>query len=800
MKNNQIAPSNSQAGNIPLQQASRVNNKKPQKVGDGESLSDRVERTKDTINVNRQIQQPQATYTKNQNKLAENNRERVPQLPETKTKPESSTPPITITLPEDYSYIDLEAMANIAKYCVPAMTGQDFKEIVTFCDDLKEVEDILKWGEKQGNGSLNKLVHILVSNCPPEKINGCNFLNYHLKIKFFLEGGNLETGIVSKVPFFTFLNDKKVQIIPYSKPPASEPLNLAGSSLRKFQIKYEIGMFACTRNNIEGASQAFRYILDNADNVLKDTKSAPRVVHELCSIINFLNPKYQRQYISKFREHFLKSPDIASAISNMLLKNGDNELSAEIFKDCITSFNDTRSNKAIGACLYNVALSLKRLCRYTEALPFAHGAYKHMPCDNDTLVEVIEIARYTDHHNLADEIIQNITKPHFKNLMMISGNAGYLDKANYRKQIKSMNETNIPHQFHPTLHLMRFIADQKAKYAQGSKINSNSFKQEIEKLIIKPDIRAETMLTLCINFNQNELARNILGEIDIERIKSLPYLQKYKAILLAGIDKNLIHEIATYHIKEDEKAELHFIAASNCIAAENFVNAKEHLQAALEVQPENEDYLQASFLTAVLSKDDDKIESSFNKLDTETKAELFSTFTYETETTESTTEITSGASTIVEDNYLEVKFDHQKIHAHFQAIKAQRLNKLSNFGNSVSEWKVGNANISTSKAVPLGTHNGLTYYGYIADKFQGAENAVLKTALEKGFAKRVEGVNGVKAFKGVFEIKIDGDERLYTNKVYRNEQGQLLLYFDRHGNHGAVKLFAKDNKRQTISS
>ncbi|MFP3011694.1 MAG: hypothetical protein ACEY3D_01490, partial [Rickettsia sp.] len=60
-------------------------------------------------------------------------------------------------------------------------------------------------------------------------------------------------------------------------------------------------------------------------------------------------------------------------------------------------------------------------------------------------------------------------------------------------------------------------------------------------------------------------------------------------------------------------------------------------------------------------------------------------------------------------------------------------------------------------------------------------------ALTKGIIHNPQGKNGVKFIgKKAVEIKIDGDQRLFTNILHSNEQGELLINFDHQGNHNDV--------------
>ncbi|HJD65630.1 MAG TPA: hypothetical protein LFV91_00810 [Rickettsia endosymbiont of Bembidion nr. Transversale] len=60
-------------------------------------------------------------------------------------------------------------------------------------------------------------------------------------------------------------------------------------------------------------------------------------------------------------------------------------------------------------------------------------------------------------------------------------------------------------------------------------------------------------------------------------------------------------------------------------------------------------------------------------------------------------------------------------------------------------------------------------------------------ALEKGIIYKQQGNNGVKFLKeNAVEIKINGGNRLYTNILHTNPQGELLINFDHLGNHKDV--------------
>jgi len=553
----------------------------------------------------------------------------------------------------------------------------------------------------------------------------------------------------------------------------------------------------CT-NDINILDKNFRSTLETIDKFLRlpvaqDKEVRPALIDALYITIKHLVPNYQNQYISKYYTQYEENLDLSNSFGNILFNNKDFKLAVNVIGNALAKTSEPFGPK-ISYSLSTLTLAINELEDRALASHYANEIYARWSDQPDALKKVLHLAKLAQDFALVDKVISEVGSPDLKNLLSMYNNWNMLERSEARDIVSAIKEENIPSIYQDNLKLIHFLSMQVHR---TSVISDPSYSKHLEtsaKEFI--DKRAGTVLSIlsmisaCQFLKKPNVAAILLRNIDPQLVKSDPILRKYKTLLNAISTQ----EISGYNIPEEQKADLHFNAASSYITAEDFDNASEHLQAALEAQPENEDCLQASFLTAVLSKDNDRIESSFNKLDVETQAEMFSTFAHDAATTESTTEWANEISTTVETDYSEVEFDHKKIHAHFQEIKAQQLSELSSFNMGSSGWKVDNKNIPLTQVTFLGKYNGLKYYGCIAGKFQGSENDAFKSALMKGFAKRAEGVNGVKAFKGVFEIKIDGNERLYTNKVYKNEQGQLLLVFNKYGNHDAVKLFAKDNR------
>jgi hypothetical protein len=78
----------------------------------------------------------------------------------------------------------------------------------------------------------------------------------------------------------------------------------------------------------------------------------------------------------------------------------------------------------------------------------------------------------------------------------------------------------------------------------------------------------------------------------------------------------------------------------------------------------------------------------------------------------------------------------------------------------------------------------------LVTKLQSSNHQLLKNfekALSKGFVSKEYGNRGIKIMSNkLAELKTSGDDRLYTDCIYKNSQGKYLINFNKHGNHDKV--------------
>lgn len=124
--------------------------------------------------------------------------------------------------------------------------------------------------------------------------------------------------------------------------------------------------------------------------------------------------------------------------------------------------------------------------------------------------------------------------------------------------------------------------------------------------------------------------------------------------------------------------------------------------------------------------------------------------------------------------------DIQNTHKYYQLIKEINLrHAINNTNSNISKWVIKEREINKNDAISLGKYKGLDCYGRISTDIKYTQHNEFINVLEKGIIYNQQGNNGVKFLKeNAVEIKINGE---YTNKLYTNPQGELLINFDHLG-------------------
>lgn len=507
----------------------KTENNKPVKVVDTQNIENKANDIQDTFVPSSDVPQLPVTYGNNQIKTA----------PDIKIDPAQAE----IILPKDKSYIDFAKIKTIFSKLPLNINEECFQTAVATCENLDEIVDILKWSNQPADKKLlTSFVSTIVNYCSPEKINNCRYLTDSLNLKIYPNGGTIKKGMETTAPFFKFKAGKLDAIRPYSHK-VFEILPQDLEYKRKYEGKLYISAFACVNNNVKTIDQHCRFILGNVDSALKCTANNKLIYEsitaQLQSVIDILTPDYQNQYISKFRDHFMKIPALAAEVSSLLINNSAYELTAEILQGKVPEF-DGNNNKHIAFINYNLAQALINLDRYDEALPHAQKAYDNLPGDQDALKCFFYIINALNRHDLYKKLIDNLEDSPFKNLLVISQDLKYLEQEKFQQILNRMVEKDLPIEFHHSLYALRFIAFQinNRLDSSGKIINPLKFKQELENIRAKRGFEAERTLAICLSFNQELAARSLLNEINTKKISLVPMLQRYKAFLEIGEDNS----------------------------------------------------------------------------------------------------------------------------------------------------------------------------------------------------------------------------------------------------------------------
>jgi hypothetical protein len=131
--------------------------------------------------------------------------------------------------------------------------------------------------------------------------------------------------------------------------------------------------------------------------------------------------------------------------------------------------------------------------------------------------------------------------------------------------------------------------------------------------------------------------------------------------------------------------------------------------------------------------------------------------------------------------------------------KALKSERDSHFTTGILGWYSNNdrLNIKYSEAKQIKQlENGGWLYAYIHPKLTAPQ---WENALGKGVAEGAIGHNGIKLLKSVVELKINGGQRLYTTKLYQNDQGDYIAILDQEGNHKEVARKARETTLKIIN-
>ncbi|WP_425361542.1 ankyrin repeat domain-containing protein [Candidatus Tisiphia endosymbiont of Ceraclea dissimilis] len=144
----------------------------------------------------------------------------------------------------------------------------------------------------------------------------------------------------------------------------------------------------------------------------------------------------------------------------------------------------------------------------------------------------------------------------------------------------------------------------------------------------------------------------------------------------------------------------------------------------------------------------------------------------------------------------------RSIHAYFQYQKKALLKKsldTTATKEQPANWNTGKDTYVSNQQDIYSVEDKPNFYVMVDRKLKEKMDTQLlenfNNALLKGLIDKDHKSNGIKIIPNILiELKITGDERLYTYEIYKNPQGKYLIYFNKQGNHNDVKNAVKLSK------
>jgi len=537
-------------------------------------------------------------------------------------------------------------------------------------------------------------------------------------------------------------------------------------------------------DNIKNAANIIKDLLENSKEILDLFSQEPaKYQHTLkiiISAIQCIEPKFQLKPVIVLKEHLKENPVALLHASKVLMDNEFYEKAIELLEPKL--LNITSADKLIANCMYNLGLSYMELGKFTKAEQYFLAILRGGFADEETINNLWFIYTATDRVEAAKELLPNFSSESNKTLHSLSLD---IQKIN-NKSLKLINKNNkktLPDSFSKFYKCYEYIS----KYNGYSNIEKNENQKklydELKRIIDSTKLNKLSQLSVALYTKQNEIALDILKEMPKGFFETFPNLIRLKALL----DPNSILSLQEkYGNIDNEENKVIFNIACNSLIIENRC---ELLTKAIEAQKKNggisdELLFEVKFVIALLEGKKAEAKEYIEQLSEEKQKEIISNFSSNDEQIDSL------------EQFIE-QCDAKKIHEYYQTKKKHDLLLMREqvTKTPIGAWKLeGGETITTEKAKFIGKFQGKNCYGVISEKLEAKVgsfkfNMFKKTLEEKGLIYRKFGQNGVKFLKKAFEVKIDDNERVYTNHISVNDEGELLLNFDNNGNHNEVESF-----------
>lgn len=548
----------------------------------------------------------------------------------------------------------------------------------------------------------------------------------------------------------------------------------------------------------------------------------------IVAFTQIIKPQYLVGVVAQYQNDFAKSLTLVSAISLILNENNESAAAIELIdqalefsypsQDATNVALSSYTGDGSGHCLFNKGVALGRQGQWNEACKHYQEAFAKHPEDFEMLSNLMQAAVFSKQYALLSRIIEQLPDSPTKILLTLQNQIRLTEVS--LKELTKCNNSNVNKVFHLTLSTTEFKAQYQKQLATGA-MKPEEFEQDINRFR-RQGADFDDLLYLCTIFQQEELAVKMLRTIGQDKIQNNPRLQYHKVVYLSRQGEDLVTEITGYQVEHlRDRAVLCCTAALSCSNLDNplknFKLAEKYIKQAVKLDPKSEYYngmrlvIQARLaidndITLIEQNDEEEQLVAFLAADIEPGEEDLLASKLESKAQDpSASELKPKNDLPPEPKYKHSSADRTKrIEAYLQKrvaiIQAQLVQPEADI--LLQQWQVrgqyfsfGTGRANSQEVKPLYPNDpSKKIYGCI--KQQTAESVSDKRMLSKFIAsieagfrrkdlagvKRIPGNNNIKW--GRVEVKISSSgERLYTDKIYRNESGALLIIFDNFVKH-----------------
>lgn len=539
------------------------------------------------------------------------------------------------------------------------------------------------------------------------------------------------------------------------------------------------------------------------------------------SIFKDKNSKELYNYIlNKIQE--LNFPDLrATFLNELLIEKLHTEETDNLFKiaeqceDVLLSSSDIISEEKKYEMNYNLGLFWRNYHPH-KALDHFKKALTFSPNDQDIIFQEIQL--YSRLNN-AKEVLLNIKKikdVQLKNLLLIDWYLEICNTKEYEKLIKKINFAHIDSIKHKNITLSACYHNIKFK----TLFQENKFSEAIDLLMQHAQILPshelagllQSMLINCNKYQAWKIGLDLINNYynkypSVSENKNIELKAlEYKFFIISGaLDKALLRVESILEILNLPNVDLKYINQNitfcilNAISYKHYNLAEKiinHTKANLNFNINDKALEKILKLFDSLKKEELtlKDEHLASEVNDEPKQPL------EQQHTELANNLYEIAWT--EDEALDEILktcDPKIIHKYFQEKSYELETKIFNT-YTINGWNtpLGQFNISDTYNIEQKEDFYAVIENSIANKL-GEKLHAFELALKKGMVSKSYKSIGIKYIPGhIFKLVINGDDRLYTENVFKNAKGQYLIVLDKHALHPELKKITNSLKCTVI--